>query len=172
MWKYTGQSRPSFAETPKEGQVSVWDFPRPPAVLADARRVLVRLGNHVIADSSRTIRVAETASPPTFYLPPEDVQLGVLEMAQGSSHCEWKGSAVYWSVAVPGEAVQQAAAWSYPAPTPSFAAIAGWISFYPGRLQCEVDGEHVRPQPGGFYGGWLTNDIAGPVKGGPGTGFW
>jgi uncharacterized protein (DUF427 family) len=172
MWKYTGQSRPPFAETPKIGQVSVWDFPRPPALLADRRRVIVRFGRHVIADSTRTMRVVETASPPTFYLPPEDVLPGVLETAQGSSHCEWKGNAAYWSVAVPGEPVLRAAAWSYPAPTPAFAAIACWISFYPARLQCEVDGERVRPQPGGFYGGWLTDDIAGPVKGEPGTGFW
>ena len=54
----------------------------------------------------------------------------------------------------------------------AFAAIAGWFSFYPAHLHCEVAGERVRPQPGGFYGGWMTDDIAGPVKGEPGTGSW
>ena len=37
---------------------------------------------------------------------------------------------------------------------------------------CYVDGERVKPQPGGFYGGWITNDIVGPFKGEPGTEGW
>lgn len=172
MWKHTGQTRPPFAHVPKPGQVSVWDFPRPPALLEDSRRVVVRAGQRAIAESTRTLRVVETASPPTFYLPPEDVDSTVLIAEAGSSYCEWKGRARYWSVAVPGSPLLRGVAWSYPDPTPAFAAIAGWFSFYPAHLHCEVAGERVRPQPGGFYGGWMTDDIAGPVKGDPGTGSW
>ncbi len=172
MWKYSGQSRPPFAETPGPGQVSVWDFPRPPVLLGDSRRVVVKTGSRIVADSIRALRLVETASPPTFYLPPEDVDLTLLVAAQGESLCEWKGRASYWSVVVAGQPALRAVAWSYPDPSPAFAAIAGWFSFYPARLQCEVAGERVRPQPGGFYGGWMTDDIAGPVKGEPGTGYW
>jgi uncharacterized protein (DUF427 family) len=172
MWKHTGRLRPHFADVPSSGQVSVWDFPRPPTLQADSRRVVVRVGERIVADSTRTIRVLETASPPTFYLPPDDVDLDLLVPAPGNSICEWKGRADYWSVAVPGSTLLRGVAWSYPRPTPAFSAIAGWFSFYPAHLHCEVAGERVRPQPGGFYGGWMTADIAGPVKGEPGTGSW
>lgn len=172
MWEYNGRTRPPFAVTPQPGQESVWDYPRPPRLIEDARRVIVRDGAGVIADTRRAVRVQETASPPTFYLPPEDVDQSRLLAGPGSSHCEWKGAAVYWSVIRPDASPLEAVGWSYPRPTPAFAAIAGWLSFYPGRLHCEVAGERVRPQPGGFYGGWLTDEIVGPVKGEPGTGHW
>ncbi len=167
-WQYDGRRRPPFAEAPGPGRESVWDYPRPPRLAPDARLVEVRHGERPIAATRRAIRVLETASPPTFYLPPEDLSRGVLVPAPGSSHCEWKGRARYWALSEGGAPV----AWTYDDPTPAFAAIRGWFSFYPARVDCFVDGERVRPQPGGFYGGWLTDDISGPVKGEPGTGHW
>ncbi|HET6431322.1 DUF427 domain-containing protein [Dyella sp.] len=172
MWTYRGQQRPPFADTPGPGQESVWDYPRPPRLAPDARRVRVHAGAAHVADSVRAVRVLETASPPTFYLPPQDVDLERLRPAPGSSHCEWKGRAVYWSVRDDAGRWLEAVGWSYPEPRSAFAAIAGWLSFYPGRLHCEVAGEGVRPQPGGFYGGWLTDEIVGPVKGEPDSGHW
>lgn len=172
MWQHTGQARPPFAEVPRAGQESVWDYPRPPALVDDPRRVRVRAGEVVVADSVRAVRVLETASPPTFYLPPEDVASDLLQRAPGSSVCEWKGRAAYWTVALPGGRRLEAAGWSYPQPDARFARIAGWLSFYPVRLCCTVAGERVRPQPGGFYGGWLTDEIAGPVKGEAGSSGW
>lgn len=172
MWQYDGKQRPEFAQSPKPGEESVWDYPRPPDLVSDSRRVLVRAGEKIIADSSRAARVLETASPPTFYLPPDDVNMDLLRPANGTSMCEWKGRAGYWSVVLAGGTNIAKVAWSYPAPTAEFAAIAGWLSFYPGRIHCEVDGERVRPQPGGFYGGWLTSEIVGPVKGELGRGHW
>jgi uncharacterized protein (DUF427 family) len=118
------------------------------------------------------LRVLETASPPTVYLPREDVRFEWLERAPGRSVCEWKGAAVYWNVVVPGRPRLVRAAWSYQDPTPPFAAIRGFLSFYPAQLACTVGGVRVEPQPGGFYGGWLTPEIAGPVKGEPGTEWW
>jgi uncharacterized protein (DUF427 family) len=115
--------------------------------------------------------VLETGSPPTFYLPPEDVDLTLLVPVRATSYCEWKGRARYWALASSagsGEAV----AWSYPEPTPAFAPIAGWMSFYPGRVRCLVGGELVRPQAGGYYGGWVTDEIVGPWKGESGTSTW
>ncbi|MBL0162463.1 MAG: DUF427 domain-containing protein [Xanthomonadales bacterium] len=172
MWKWTGAERPSFANVPALGQESVWDYPRPPRLEADQRHVQVLIGDHVLANTHRAIRVLETASPPTFYLPPEDIDESLLRTQVGDSFCEWKGRARYWSVVAGEGRLLEAVGWSYPEPTPAFAPIAGWLSFYPGRLHCKVDGERVLPQPGGFYGGWLTREIAGPVKGLPGTGRW
>ena len=169
MWKFTGQQRLDFAIEPGDGEESVWDYPRPPALRNDPRLVEVKSGERLLARSESAVRICETASPPTFYLPPEDVDLSLLTAAPGSSFCEWKGAASYWALADhPSEAV----GWSYPQPAPAFAAIAGWLSFYPARVDCFVAGEKVRPQPGGFYGGWVTNEIVGPYKGEPGTGGW
>lgn len=169
MWTFKGQQRPAFADEPGPGQESVWDYPRPPALVPSGRLVEVRDGPVMLARSQRCVRVLETASPPTWYLPPEDIETGLLVAAPGRSFCEWKGRAQYWALA---RAPQVPVGWSYPAPTKAFAALAGWLSFYPGRVDCIVDGQRVRAQAGGFYGGWITDDITGPFKGEPGTGGW
>jgi len=169
MWQYTGQQRPPFAVEPGPGQESVWDYPRPPRLVTDRRHIVVRAGNQILANSHRSIRALETASPPTFYLPPADVDVTSLVSVTGSSFCEWKGSARYWALR---NRPEQVIAWDYPKPTPAFEAIAGYLSFYPGRIACFVDEEWVQPQAGGFYGGWVTAEIIGPYKGEPGTGHW
>jgi uncharacterized protein (DUF427 family) len=169
MWDNTGRDRPDFAIEPRPGQESVWDYPRPPAIRRDTRLVEVRDGENVIARSRSSYRVLETASPPTFYLPPADVDLDRLVEAKGSSICEWKGLAKYWALerepSVP-------VAWAYPRPRPRFEAIRDYVSFYPGRIDCFVDGVRVAAQAGAFYGGWITAEIVGPFKGEPGTGHW
>jgi uncharacterized protein (DUF427 family) len=170
MWTYHGQRRPDFAEEPGPGQESVWDYPRPPRIVPDSREVVVRHGKDELARTVRGVRVLETASPPTFYIPPEDVSRALLVSAPGSSFCEWKGRAVYFSLASAPEL--GSVGWSYPEPTRPFQSIRGYLSFYPAKVSCFVDGERVRPQPGGFYGGWVTSEIVGPFKGKPGTGGW
>jgi len=170
MWHYTGKQRPDFADVPTQGQESVWDYPRPPRLASDRRRVEVMVDGVVLASTNRSVRVLETASPPTFYLPPDDVDLTQLVEAPGNSYCEWKGAAQYLCLA--RDPNLTSVGWLYPTPPVAFAAIARWPSFYPGRIECRVDGERVKPQPGGFYGGWMTSEICGPVKGVPGTGHW
>ena len=66
MWGYTGQERPPFAEPPGPGQESVWDYPRPPKLVVDHRRIVVKRGDLLIADARETYRVLETAGPPTL----------------------------------------------------------------------------------------------------------
>ena len=170
MWKYTGKFRPDFAKDPQEGQESVWDYPRPPLLILDPRTVEVRFGDDRIALTSRAYRILETASPPTVYIPPEDVNLDRLIEVTGRSFCEWKGAASYWALlSDPGK---DAVGWGYKNPSASFKQIKDYMSFYPGRVDCYIDDERVRPQPGGFYGGWVTDEIIGPYKGEPGTGHW
>lgn len=171
QWRYTGQERPSFAVEPAAGQESVWDFPRPPLLAPNDRELVVRAGATEIARTRCACRVLETASPPTFYLPPSDVRTDLLAPSPGVSHCEWKGAARYWSVVVDGARLD-GVGWSYPDPFPEFAAIRDYLSFYPARLECFVDGHRVQPQPGRFYGGWVTPELVGPFKGEPGSEGW
>jgi uncharacterized protein (DUF427 family) len=135
-------------------------------------RVRVEVGGVALADSVRAVRVCETASPPTYYIPPADVRLDWLEPAGGASWCEWKGAARYWTVRA-GERRLVRAAWSYADPSPGYEALRDHLAFYPGRVDgCFVGDERVEPQPGGFYGGWITARVVGPFKGEPGTEWW
>ncbi len=167
MWSFRGQKRPDFAIEAGPGQESVWDYPRPPAVVADTRRVVVRAGGEVLAESTQTIRVLETASPPTFYIPAADVRRDLLNQNNRVTGCEWKGPALYFDY---GDI--QSIAWSYPDPRPAFRQIAGHFSFYANRAQCFVDAERAVPQAGSFYGGWVTSEVVGPFKGDPQTLGW
>jgi uncharacterized protein (DUF427 family) len=151
---------------------NVWDYPRPPALVPCDRRVRIELGGVLIADSTRALRVLETSHPPTVYVPRADVARGALEPAAGSSFCEWKGLAAYDEV-VGGERREARAAWHYPEPSARYAALRDHVAFYPGRMDaCRLDEERVRSQPGDFYGGWITDEVSGPFKGGAGTGGW
>ncbi len=184
MWRWVGDERPPFADTPAPEQESVWDFPRPPRLQADPREIVVMAGDVEIARTRAALRLCETASPPTFYLPAADVQTRFLVPGQGSSGCEWKGLARYWNIRIPEDASGNGAgndarvgafdsvAWSYPDPQPPYEALAGHFAFYPQQLACFVDGERARPQPGGFYAGWITSELVGPFKGEPGSGGW
>lgn len=171
QWQYTGMVRPPFAETPASGEESVWDYPRPPVAVADERLVTVAYRGRELARTKSSARVLETAGPPTFYLPFGDVDFSALIEISGSSFCEWKGYARYWALSDLADR-GQAVGWDYPQPNATFAELKNTISFYPGRLECAVDGERVRPQDGGFYGGWITTEITGPIKGAPGTEGW
>jgi uncharacterized protein (DUF427 family) len=157
---------------PGPGEESVWDYPRPPRVEATSALVEVVLGGEVVARTTSALRVLETSHPPTYYLPVADFAAGALVPAEGSSVCEWKGRAAYLDVRGGGR-VAARAAWHYPDPTPAFAVLREHVALYPGAMdECRVDGEVVRPQPGGFYGGWITSGVVGPFKGEPGTWGW
>ena len=128
-------------------------------------------GSSKTACSATTI-AAKRPRPSSGWTPTEDIAPGTLEAARSRSFCEYKGAAGYWDLVVGGTRVTDAA-WSYARPSPAYAALAGAVAFYPSRVdECRVGGEVVRPQEGDFYGGWITADIAGPFKGGPGTMGW
>ena len=153
-------------------QESVWDYPRPPRLEPVARRVTVELGGRKILDTFDIVRVLETSHPPVYYLPISAFVEGSLVDAAGSSWCEFKGAARYLDVHGGGQ-VRERAAWSYPHPSSGFDALADRVAVYAGAMdRCTVDGEVVVPQPGGFYGGWITADIVGPFKGVPGSAGW
>ena len=154
------------------GQESVWDYPRPPRVEPSAREVVVVLGGVEVCRTSRAQRVLETSHPPVWYLPAADWLPGALVPVSGTSYCEFKGVADYLDV-VAGGVWADRAAWTYPDPVRGYASLLGTVAVYPGRMgSCTVDGEPVRAQDGGFYGGWVTDDVVGPFKGAPGTLGW
>ncbi|MBZ0291557.1 MAG: DUF427 domain-containing protein [Anaerolineae bacterium] len=163
---------PEHKQPLKPGQESVWDYPRPPRVEPTDRRVRVIFNGVMIADTTRAVRVLETSHPPAYYIPPEDVQMQYLTQTRQRTFCEFKGAASYWTVKV-GDRISENAAWGYLDPAPGYETIKGYLMFYPSRVDaCYVDEEQVTPQEGDFYGGWITANIVGPFKGGPGTSGW
>jgi uncharacterized protein (DUF427 family) len=157
---------------PGPGQESVWDYPRPPRVEPVPERLRVELGGEVVAETTRGWRVLETSSPPVYYLPLADCAPGALVPSEHHSFCEWKGLASYWTVRA-GDRVEVDAAWGYPTPTSGFEVLRGAVAFYCGRMDaCFVGDERAQPQPGDFYGGWITSRIVGPFKGVPGSAGW
>jgi uncharacterized protein (DUF427 family) len=167
QWRYTGRKRPDFALPTGPHEESVWDYPRPPVVVDVPQKLRVMVDNLIIAETQRGKRVLETAGAPTYYFPPEDVDLNQLTFGALTSICEWKGLAQTFSV----DNIKDAG-WRYVQMFPAFAELYQWPSFYPGKLACYINDERVEPQPGGYYGGWVTENIVGPVKGEPGSQGW
>ncbi len=146
---------------------SVWDYPRPPRVEPSKRRVRVEFAGVDVAESQAALRVLETSHPPVYYLPRQDVLTDHLFPSSRRTLCEFKGEASYWHLEIGGRSAADAA-WSYESPAPGYEELAGMLAFYPAKVDgCFLDDERVRPQAGGFYGGWITADISGPFKGGP-----
>ncbi len=156
---------------------SVWDYPRPPRLEPTDSALRVVHRGLVIAESRRGLRVLETSHPPVFYLSPEDIRMDLMRPSQQRrSFCEFKGLAMYWTLALPDgadEVVVPDVAWSYPEPSSSFRPLRDHLAFYASRVdECTVDGERVQAQAGDFYGGWITSRVRGPFKGPPGTRGW
>lgn len=150
---------------------NVQSYPRPPALEPVAQRIVLRLGGALVAETTRALRVLETHHAPTYYLPLQDIH-ATLTPVQGSSFCEWKGVARYFDVRT-GSAAASRAAWAYDTPTAPFAALAGHVAFYAALMEEAWVGDlRVIPQPGNFYGGWVTPNLDGQIKGAPGTQHW
>ncbi len=171
QWRWRGHNRPPFADVPKQGQHSVWDFPRPPELVRDQREIVVLWGKTLVARTRGAWAVRETSHPPTFYLPMSDVQVALLRRASRGSFCEWKGPALYWDL-VDGERRLPHVAWSYPHPLAGAEPLADCIAFYSHNLDCRVGDANVVPQSGKFYGGWITPELCGPFKGEPNSSDW
>lgn len=171
-WRNVKRQRSARIDPAGSGQESVWDYPRPPRVEVVVERICVYFADRILAESVNAYRVIETASPPVYYLPANDVRMEYLEPSNHSSLCEWKGLARYWSVRVDPQLAHDVA-WSYAKPDAGFEAIRDCIAFYAGKMDACYVGEHrVRPQPGDYYGGWVTANVLGPFKGEPGTEAW
>lgn len=159
-------------EIPGPGQESVWDYPRPPRIEPVEKLIEIVFAGEVIASTQSSFRVLETSHPPVYYLPKACFKAGVLTPAAGQSFCEWKGIANYFDISV-ADSVAKRVAWGYPDPTTRFQALSDCVAVYAHAMdECRVAGEVVTPQPGQFYGGWITTDVVGPFKGSPGTMGW
>jgi uncharacterized protein (DUF427 family) len=164
-------SRPKPIQ-PQPGQESVWDYPRPPRLEPCQKKIEIICQGITLANTEKSYRVLETSHPPVYYLPPEDIKMEYLQKMTQTSFCEWKGRAGYYAVKI-GDQIIPNAAWFYPEPTPGFLPMKNYIAFYAHLMDgCYVDGEKATPQPGNFYGGWITSDLVGPFKGEPGSWGW
>src|SRR5262245_25169560 len=168
-----GSSAPPARIEPGPGEESVWDYPRPPRVEPVAERIRVVVDGVEVASSTNALRVLETAGAPVYYVPREDLVIDVLRANERTSICEWKGLATYWSIVVPAGRPRIAAAWSYEHPKPGYESIAGHLAVYAWAVdEAWVGRERATPQPGWFYGGWITSKVVGPFKGEPGSEGW
>jgi len=159
-------------EKPGPGQESVWDYPRPPRLEKSDKHIKVVFGGEVIAETTEAYRILETSHPPTYYIPQKDVKMAYFTPTSRATMCEFKGVASYWTISVNGKTVENAA-WRYTNPSGEYAPVKDYVCFYPSKMDaCYVNDERVQAQEGDFYGGWITSDIVGPFKGGPGTRGW
>ena len=176
-WQFTGRTRPPFAESSGKHQESVWDYPRPPIIEPVEVLLEVLYKGQIIASSSTGKRVLETAGAPTYYFPPGDVSIDMLRIGSNVSLCEWKGLAETLRIDNSDGTDSDGTdgidiGWRYTSMFPGYEELHLWVSFYPAAANCYRDGKLVTPQPGGYYGGWVTRDITGPIKGGPGSEQW
>lgn len=159
-------------DTKQTGQESVWEYPRPAVAEACSLHLLISHRGIVLAQTCRGVRTLETSHPPSYYFPREDIAMELLQGSTRSSICEWKGKASYFHANIGGDRIEDVG-WSYASPTPAFSMLKDHIAFYAGPFDgCFVEGEKVIPQPGGFYGGWITSRVSGPFKGAPGSMLW
>ncbi|KAA3648034.1 MAG: DUF427 domain-containing protein [Chloroflexi bacterium] len=171
-WRNFKRQRPAEIVKPGPGQESVWDYPRPPAVQEVEQRIRVEFDGETMADTTKALRIVETAGAPVYYIPPQNVNLQHLIATDHTSFCEWKGTAIYWSMQINDRLVENAA-WGYLNPSKGYEAIKGYLAFYAQKMDaCYVGDEIATPQPGKFYGGWVTSNIVGPIKGEPGSEGW
>lgn len=103
------------------------------AIRPAGRRVTVRLGGEVIAESDRALLVEETGHGPVHYIPMTDARAHLFRPTDTRTHCPFKGDASYWSVSAGGKEARDAA-WSYDLPYDEAAALQGYVAFYPSRV--------------------------------------
>ena len=151
---------------------NVWDYPRPAICKPFNGTLKITVQGVVLAETNRGYKTLETSHPPTYYFPPEDVQMPYLTPNSQTSMCEWKGKAKYFDFKLDRQCVENIG-WCYDNPSASFAQLRHYISFYASKAdECFVNGEKVTAQKGDFYGGWITSNLRGPFKGGAGTWGW
>lgn len=154
------------------GRESVWDYPRPPRIEPATRSVRVEFAGATIAESEEALRVLETSHPPVYYVPLRHIATGVLAAVPGTTFCEFKGVASYYDLVV-GAMRSDRAAWTYQHPTSGYELLTDAVAFYPSRVDAAYVGDQLAvAQQGDFYGGWITDDVVGPFKGGAGTLAW
>jgi uncharacterized protein (DUF427 family) len=157
---------------PGPGQESVWDYPSKPRIEPSMRHVVVRFGGVAVAESRTSLRLLERAHPPVYCIPAHHVRLELLTLSGHKAECEHLGIASYYDLSLDGRTARNVAR-VFTEPLDGYEALRGHLAFYPGRVdEAFVDGERVIPQEGGFYAGWITTDVTGPFKGGPGTWTW
>jgi uncharacterized protein (DUF427 family) len=133
-----------------EEDEEVFVHPRDPYhrvdVLESSRHVKVSVNGEVVAETRRPKLLFETALPPRYYIPPEDVHTERLVPTETRTGCPYKGFASYWSVEAGGERVEDLV-WGYPGPIPAVEKIRDHLCFFDEKVDVEVDGEvQERPQ--------------------------
>lgn len=157
---------------PLPGQESAWDYPRSPMIERTRRHIIVKVGGMAVADTTQAQRLLERAHPPVYFIPAHHVRLELLTLNTIHTEREHLGTASYYDLSLDGRVVTSVAC-VFTDPAPGFESLRGHLAFHAGRVDdALVDGERATPQPGSFYWGWITKDVAGRFKGEPGSWGW
>jgi uncharacterized protein (DUF427 family) len=105
-----------------------------PITIAPAsHRVRITHGGRVIADTRRALALREASYPVVHYIPRDDVDMSALSRTGHTTHCPYKGDAAYYAIAFDGH-MSDNAIWTYEAPFAAVSDIAGYLAFYPQRV--------------------------------------
>jgi len=110
----------------------------PISILPTEGRVTVRVGGHVVADTTAALTLRESTYSPVQYIPRADLDEAVLEASDHTTYCPYKGDATYLSVAVPGGEREDDVIWTYEDPYEAVAQIGGHVAFYANRAEVTV----------------------------------
>jgi len=102
-------------------------------IARNANRVRVTFSGKTITDTTRALTLREAGYSPVQYIPRADVVMSLLTPTAHTSHCSYKGDASYFSISADGRTAENAV-WSYERPFPAMAEIAGYLAFYPNRV--------------------------------------
>jgi uncharacterized protein (DUF427 family) len=108
----------------------------PITITANPKRVRVSAAGVMLADTTHALTLKEASYPAVQYIPREDAQIELLSRTERMTHCPYKGDASYFSVTANGKSLDNAV-WTYEAPFPAMAEIAGYLAFYPDKVTIE-----------------------------------
>jgi len=113
--------------------------PNHPITISPSRnRVRVRFGGELIADTSDALDLKESTYPVVHYIPRSAVEMNRLVKTDHSTHCPYKGDASYFSILANDGTRIENAVWSYETPFPAMKEIAGYLAFYPNKVEISV----------------------------------
>jgi uncharacterized protein (DUF427 family) len=134
-------------ESPTMEAIKVPGPDHPITIAAAKGRTRARYMDHVIADSADALLLKEAGYDAVAYFPRADVSMEYLARTDRVTHCPYKGNAAYFTLTMDG-AIAENAVWTYEAPYPAMASIAGRLAFFPNVVEVyEVAADHSGPTP-------------------------
>jgi uncharacterized protein (DUF427 family) len=105
----------------------------PITIQPNPSRVVVSIGDRVVADTRHALTMREASLPAVQYIPRKDVDMTLLQRTEHATYCPYKGDCAYYSIPAGGDRSVNAV-WTYEAPYAAVAEIKDHLAFYPTRV--------------------------------------